>query len=173
VTTRAVFEPRAIVSTLARHEVRFVAIGGWAASVQDAGWPTLDVDIVVATDAHNMPLLRAALEELRAEYDTPHRPPIRPDLSRLTTLAGPQLFRTKHGRLDVLKEAGGETYESLITDAVEVEQNERVVRCASLAALVRMKRAANRPKDLCWLLHSSSAGLLRKPRRVARWERSS
>jgi len=57
------------------------------------------------------------------------------------------LFRTSFGRLDVLKEAGGETYETLGEGAVTLKLLGVVVRVASLPALIRMKRAANRPKD--------------------------
>lgn len=145
--TQTTFDPIAIFSVLIAHRVRFVAIGGWAATVQGAGWPTFDVDVVIPDDEDNLARLAAALEELRAEYDTFHRPPIQPDLHRVRQSTGPQLFRTRFGRLDVLKEAGGETYATLLEDAVELEQGANRVRCASLAALLRMKRAANRPKD--------------------------
>ncbi len=68
-----------------------------------------------------------------------------PDLTRITTFPGPMLLRTRYGRLDVLKDAGGETYETLLVDAVHASVDG--VRAASLAAIARMKRAANRPKD--------------------------
>lgn len=141
------YDPIAILSALFRHEVRFVAIGGWAATVQDAGWPTFDVDIVIEDQPENLERLVAALDELRAVYDTFHQPPLRPELFTVRQGRGPQLFRTMHGRLDVLKEAGGETYATLLEDAAEVEQHGHRVKCASLEALLRMKRAANRPKD--------------------------
>jgi hypothetical protein len=57
------------------------------------------------------------------------------------------LFRTRHGRLDALKEAGGETFETLSADAEDATYAGHTVPVASLAALLRMKRAANRPKD--------------------------
>ncbi len=63
-------------------------------------------DVVVRRSEDNLSALQSALGELAAEYNTPHSPPIIPDLRRLESLSGPQLFRTKHGRLDVLKEAG-------------------------------------------------------------------
>lgn len=47
----------------------------------------------------------------------------------------------------MLKEAGGDTFESLSLDAETVDLGNTKVRYASLAALLRMKRAANRPKD--------------------------
>lgn len=60
---------------------------------------------------------------------------------------GPQLFRTRAGRLDVLKRAGDESFATLLADAVEVEAAGCLVLCSSLEALLRMKRAANRRKD--------------------------
>src|SRR5262245_34296444 len=58
-----------------------------------------------------------------------------------------RLFRTAHGRLDLLKEAGGETFETLTRDAVQRVVLGSELQIASLAAIARMKRAANRPKD--------------------------
>ena len=124
-----------------------VVIGGLAGVAQDAGWPTYDADVVIDTTVANLERLAEALNELSAEYDTFHQPPIRPDVKRITNTNGPQLFRTKFGRLDVLKEAGGETFASLLVDAVVATQFGHPLRCASLPALLRMKRAANRPKD--------------------------
>ena len=144
----APFDPNAIFDVLLRRDVDFVLIGGLAGLAHDAGWPTYDADILIATHADNLARVLAALTDLHAEYDTPHRPPIRPDLARIRASTGPQLFRTRHGRLDVLKEAGGETYETLMVDALAVQQQDRAVRYASLEALLRMKRAAGRPKDV-------------------------
>ena len=141
------FEPDEILACLARHEVELILVGGLAGVAHGAGWPTYDVDVVVRVDEANLERLLGALAEIRAEYDTFHQPPLVPDPQRLRRGTGPQLFRTTHGRLDVLKEAGGETYETLSIDAMEVEQPGHSVRCASLSALLRMKRAANRPKD--------------------------
>lgn len=143
--TRSRFDPDAIFAALQSHRVRYILIGGLAGGARGAAW--LDVDIVVDDEEENLERLGAALEELGAVYDTFHQPPIQPDLRLLSSSHGPQLFRTRRGRLDVLKEAGGESYETLDRDASDVEVHGHVVRCTSLAALLRMKRAANRPKD--------------------------
>ncbi|MCC6873607.1 MAG: hypothetical protein IT378_04790 [Sandaracinaceae bacterium] len=84
------------------HDVRHIVIGGLAGIAQGAGWPTYDADVVIETEDDNYARVVAALDELQAVYDTPHQPPIRPDLGRMRSLTGPQLFRTRHGRLDVL-----------------------------------------------------------------------
>ena len=146
-TTPKKFEPEAIFEVLVRHGVRFVLIGGLAGGARGVGWPTFDADIVIATEEEDLVRLGDALEELDAEYDTIHRPPIRPDPRLLRISHGPQLFRTRHGRLDVLKEAGGETFDTLTRDATTLEVHGASMLCASLPALLRMKRAADRPKD--------------------------
>ncbi|MGE0784399.1 MAG: hypothetical protein AB7S26_01825 [Sandaracinaceae bacterium] len=141
------FSPDDIFAVLARHGVQFVLIGGLAGGARGAGWPTFDADIVVNESEENLGRLLAALDELDAVYDTLHQPPIVPDLKLVRGSHGPQLFRTRGGRLDVLKEAGGETFASLIVDSTELEVHGSRMQCASLAALLRMKRAANRRKD--------------------------
>lgn len=102
----AEFNPPRLFAILRRHEVDFIVIGGLAAAANGAGWPTNDADVVIHCSESTYVALAAAPHELAAEYDTPHVPPIRPDLHRLRSLPGPQLFRTSCGRLDVLKDAG-------------------------------------------------------------------
>jgi hypothetical protein len=149
---------------LLRHRVESVLIGGLAATAQGAGWATYDADIVVDETAANLARLLSALVELDAAYDTFHQPPIRPRLELLSSATGPQLFRTRFGRLDVLKEAGGETFATLIADAVEAEQFGHRLRCASIDALLRMKRAANRPKDQAGIAQLEAARRARDPK---------
>ena len=145
--SRPTFDPRELFECLSRHDVDFIVIGGQAAIAHGVGWPTYDADVVIDVVMSNLQCLLDALKELDAEYDTPHQPPIRPDLERLSTLTGPQLFRTKFGRLDILKDAGGETFSSLCSDAVAAADSGLQIRSASIPALIRMKKAANRPKD--------------------------
>jgi hypothetical protein len=143
----ATLDAARIFETLHRHRVEYIVIGGLAAAAGGVVWSTFDADVVVEPSTNNLDALSRALDELSAEYDTLHSPPIRPDAKRLRSLPGPQLFRTLSGRLDVLKEAGGDTFESLAPDAHTADFDGIPVRYASLAALLRMKRAANRPKD--------------------------
>jgi hypothetical protein len=145
--TPATFDPTALLGVLSSRGVSFVAIGGWAAGVLGVGWSTFDLDVVIDPTEENYAVLMEALTEVGAEYETFHTVPIRPSLERLREATGPMLFRTKHGRLDVLKEAGGETFASLSAEAETTIVAGHTVRVASLAALLRMKRAANRPKD--------------------------
>ncbi len=111
------------------------------------GWATFDVDVVIECAEDNYEALARALADLDAVFHTAHQPPIRPDVARLRSATGTLLFRTAHGRLDLLKDAGGETYETLKEDAVPRVILGSDLQIASLAAIARMKRAANRPKD--------------------------
>ncbi len=143
--TIAPLDPQGAFATLLRHRVEFIVIGGLAAEVHGVGWATLDIDIVVATTEANYVALEAALAEMNAEFVMLSSQRIVPDLTRITTFTGPMLLRTRYGRLDVLKDAGGETYETLLVDSVAASIEG--IRAASLAAIARMKRVANRPKD--------------------------
>lgn len=141
------FRPEAILGALSRRGASFVVIGGLAAEAHGVGWTTFDVDIVIKCSEDNYEALASALTDLDAVFHTAHQPPIRPDVSRLRSATGTLLFRTSHGRLDLLKEAGGETYDTLSKDAVHQVVLGVELDLADLAALARMKRAANRPKD--------------------------
>jgi hypothetical protein len=136
-----------IFKALHLHGVQYIVIGGLAAAAGGVVWTTFDADIIVEQSDTNLDALARALNDLLAEYDTLHSPPIRPDEKRLRSMPGPQLFRTRLGRLDVLKEAGGDTFASLAADAHTAVFDGVPVRYASLNALLRMKRAANRRKD--------------------------
>ena len=141
------FDPQAIFEALVSRGASFVVIGGLAADAHGVGWATFDVDIVIECSEENYQALALALADLDAVFHTAHQPPIRPDVARLRSATGTLLFRTARGRLDVLKEAGGETFETLIEDSPRRVVLGCELRIASLAAIARMKRAANRPKD--------------------------
>lgn len=72
-TRRAKFDPDGIFATLVSHEVDFVLIGGLAGVAQGAPWPTMDADVVIATEDDNLVRLDGALRELAAEREQPNR----------------------------------------------------------------------------------------------------
>ena len=57
----AEFDPIQILQVLARHNVRFVVLGGFAAWMQGAPVVTADVDIVYEATPENIEALLAAL----------------------------------------------------------------------------------------------------------------
>ncbi len=152
-TVPPTFEPSAIVAALARHDVRYVLIGGYAAELQGVQWLTYDLDIVIESREENYVALAAALVAIDAWCLVPPGSVqrIRPDLDRIRSLTGTMMLRTRHGRLDVLKSSdsgsGGADYAALMAEALEITVGGASVFVAGLPAILRMKRAANRPKD--------------------------
>jgi hypothetical protein len=143
------FDPRPILGVLARHEVRFVVIGGVAASLQGSTTITNDFDICYARDQENLDRLAAALKELEATLRG-KREPVAFRLDVRTLKAGLNFtFETKHGPFDCLGAAsGGFDYEQLSRNADGMDLVGTNVPVASLDDLIRMKRAAGRNKDL-------------------------
>ena len=148
------FEPVELLRVLCGHGVAFVAIGGFAAEVQGVSWSTLDLDIVIESREDNYVALAAALVELDAWCLVPpgSTQRVRPDVDRIRTLSGTLLLRTRCGRLDVMKStdsgSSGIIYDELVADSLETTLGGSTFLVAGLPAILRMKRAANRPKDL-------------------------
>jgi hypothetical protein len=70
------FDPHRILEVLARHQVRCVVIGGYAAVLAGIDIVTRDIDITPAADEANLKRLADALEELHAAIRVPNEPPI-------------------------------------------------------------------------------------------------
>lgn len=146
----APFDPEAIFRILERHEVRYVLIGGLAATLHGSPHVTTDVDITPDRDSTNLARLAAALDELDAHVRVEGEPGgLRFDrspkaLARSTILN----LTTRHGDLDLTFEPAGTTgYEDLSRQARKIEIRGTTVRVASLADVVRSKEAAGREKD--------------------------
>ncbi len=71
-----------ILVTLAKHRVRFIAVGGIAAVLRGAPISTRDVDIVYDFAEDNLHRLLAALDDLEAVFRGDPRN-LRPNLSHL------------------------------------------------------------------------------------------
>jgi hypothetical protein len=67
-------DPVALLEVLARHQVRFVVIGGIAALSHGYPLPTEDVDVTPARDRANLERLAAALRELEARLHSTSDP---------------------------------------------------------------------------------------------------
>ena len=112
---------------------------------------TDDIDICYARDEENLRQLASALEELGARLRGPNLPAHLPFLLDAKTLAlGDSFtFSTRAGPLDILATPSGTRgFADLEADAVEMRLGDIRVLVASLDALIRMKRAAGRKKDL-------------------------
>jgi hypothetical protein len=143
------FDPERLLRILGAHGVRFVLIGGWAAKLLGSPTVTGDIDICYARDAANLERLAAALAELHVRLrGAPAGLPFRPDSP---TLAAGDVFTlvTDAGDLDLLGSPSGVgSFEDLDRAALALDLDGQVIRVASIDDLIRMKRAAGRPKDL-------------------------
>ena len=147
------FDLDRIVSTLSRHRVVYVLVGGAAAVVHGSTLATEDVDITPARDRKNLDGLGDALRELGARIRTSNEPDgIEFPCDGRFLAAMPMMLNltTDAGDLDlVLAPAGfADGYDALLPRAVEVDLGDGVmVLVAALDDLITSKRAANRPKD--------------------------
>ncbi len=133
---------------LAIHDVEFVVVGGIAAALNGASRTTQDVDIVYRRTPENHAKIVKALEPLNPYLRG--APPGLPFVFDEETLAKGLNFTltTTLCDLDLIGEApGGGVFDKLIANAELAEKDGATIRVASLADLIRMKRAAGRPKD--------------------------
>jgi len=143
------FEPLEAISALERHNVRYVLIGAIAGRLLGSPTITRDLDICYARDDPNLQALAEALQELHARLrgvgeDVPF-------ILDARTLKNGDTFRfeTDAGDLDVVgTPAGTRGYDELIRTAEEQEIGAWKIKVASIDALIQMKRATGRPKDL-------------------------
>jgi predicted nucleotidyltransferase len=141
-----------IFETLARHDVRFVIVGGMSAVLHRVPVVTEDVDIVHDRAEDNVERLVLALEELDAVYrGDPRR--IRPGPTHLSG-PGHQLLEIGRVHFDVLGTIDdGLVYSDLLPHSVVMEVAGHHLRVLSLEKLIEIKRKLDRPKDKFMLLH--------------------
>jgi hypothetical protein len=126
--------------------VRFVVIGGIAAAAHGSPSVTQDLDVCYERAPENLRRLAAALDTLDARLRSTDVP-FRPDAAALGN--GDQFtFTTRLGDFDCLgTPAGTGGFADLDANAIELDLDGVRVRVASIDDLIRMKRAAGRPKD--------------------------
>ncbi len=138
-----------ILPLLVEGGVAFILIGGVAGNVLGSARLTFDVDVVYDRKKENLeriakllkpfsPYLRGAPPGLPFKFDTPT---IQHGLNFTLT--------TTLGDLDLLGEVvGGGSYRQLLPHTWVAEAFGVKFRCVDLPTLIKLKRAAGRPKDL-------------------------
>jgi hypothetical protein len=147
--TDGAFDPLGALRTLDRHAVRYVVIGGLGARLHGSPTVTNDTDICYDRSPENVERLAAALLELRARLrGVDEEVPFFPDAA--TIAAGDHFtFSTTAGNLDCMgTPAGVGGFRELAERAQAYDVEGLRVLVASIEDLIRMKRAAGRPKDL-------------------------
>lgn len=146
---------------LAEIGLEAVLIGNAAAALQGAPVTTVDFDFMFRKTPRNLQKLKALARALDAVVLRPYYPAS--DLYRVVRDDGLQLdfMATIHGI---------RSYEGLRDRAESIEIDGVRLRVASLADIIRSKRAARRPRDLAVIdvLEKAHEAANRKARKTAR-----
>jgi hypothetical protein len=138
-----------LLRTLTGAGVEFIVVGGGAATAHGSARLTQDIDVVYRRTAENIARLAQAIAPLHPYLRG--APPGLPFLWDERTIASGLNFTltTELGPLDLLGEiTGGGGYEDLIGHTVTLSAFGVECPCLNLEWLIRVKRAAGRPKDL-------------------------
>lgn len=144
------FDPERVVRVLAAHGVAYVLIGALGARLHGFPRVTADIDVTPDRSSGNLERLASALRELGARVFTESIPEGLPfDCSAATILrANVWNLVTDAGRMDVaFVPSGTGGYDDLARNAELFEVFDTIIQVASLADIIRSKRAADRPQD--------------------------
>lgn len=144
------FNPSAILELLARHDVSYVLIGGYAALLQGSGLTTIDIDIVPARARSNLANLAAALTDLDAKIRAAGTEALAFSASA-ESLQGLSVLNltTRFGDLDLAFSPSGfaDGFDALRVGATAMKVDGISVLVASLDDVIASKEAAGRDKD--------------------------
>jgi len=138
-----------LIPLLVENEIEFIIVGGAAATAHGSARLTLDLEIVYQRNEQNLGKIIRTLE--------PTKPYLRGAPSGLPFNWSVETLRnglnftliTSLGALDLLGEiVGGGTYEQLKPHSIKLQVCGVECLCLSLEHLIKVKRAAGRPKDL-------------------------
>jgi hypothetical protein len=138
-----------LLQCLITGQVEFIIIGGFAATAHGSAHVTVDLDVVYRRTSENMRRLAQALEPLSPRLrGAPPGLPFRFDVATIERGLNFTLATTA-GDLDLFGEAaGGGTYDVLLPHTEVRELLDLECRFVTLKMLIRLKRAAGRPRDL-------------------------
>ncbi len=139
----------ALLQLLSEGRVQFIMIGGVAATAHGSVRLTQDLDIVYCRSEDNISQLVAALKPI-APYLRDAPPGLPFQWNRAAVERGLNFtLSTSLGAIDLFGEiVGGGNYEDLLPHTISLRVFGIECRCLNLDWLIRVKRAAGRPKDL-------------------------
>ncbi len=133
------FDPRKIIDALNRHEVEYVVIGGFAATLHGCPEQTFDLDIIYRDTPANRARVLDALLEIDARWDQPLTDAI---LQRQVVFA----LNTKWGDLDILNDMVGLSgFDEAQAHAQSMIVNGLRIPLLDLPTLIKTKEAAADP----------------------------
>lgn len=137
-----------LLERLIQHNVEFVVVGGFAAVAHGVSLLTQDIDICCRFTPENLLKLQDSLSDLHPVHRmTPKRLAVNLTATNCTGLKNLYLD-TDYGQLDCLSEvlAIGD-YDDVLQQSVAVRLPFGHVRILDLNALIKAKKAMNRPRD--------------------------
>src|SRR5256885_4379628 len=139
---------RELIRILSDAGVEFIVVGGVAAFGHGSARLTHDLDIVYRRTSENITRLVSAIAPL--EPYLRGAPPGLPFSWSDETIQKGLNFTlvTKLGALDLLGEiTGGGSYEDILSHSIKAKLHGTECLCVGLDYLIKVKRAAGRPKD--------------------------
>jgi hypothetical protein len=128
-----------IAKVLAEHRLEVVMVGNAAAALHGAPVTTLDIDFMFRKTPVNLKKLKAVAHDLRAIVFKPYYP-------------ASEMFRVVNDdqgiQLDFMSRLHGiKSFEGLRSRSTAVEFGDHTLKIASLADIIKSKRATGRDKD--------------------------
>ena len=156
----------AMLAALVAHDIRFVLVGGVAATVHGSARFTNDIDICYDTAPDNIDRLVALLTEWNA-YLRGVEPGLPFVLDARTFRTTPLLtLTTSMGAIDLLDFVPGVgTYRDALSGSEVVQIGTTQFRALTLETLIASKKAVRRKKDLEHLIELEAILALRKQSR--------
>jgi hypothetical protein len=151
------FDLARILTTLDRHGVEYLVVGGLGARAHGATRPTQDIDFVPSSTGENLDRLAGALRELGARLrvagmsdEQARQLPVVVDGATLAAF-GSTTWATDAGSVDVLHDlptaTGRRGYADLLSRSTTTTVDGVVIRVAALADIIDSKLHADRTKD--------------------------
>ena len=131
-------DTESLLKSLKDHKVRFVIIGATAFPVHGYSRATLDIDIFIKPETSNAEKALSALEEFG--YDIT-------DITVDELLTKKILIRQYLVETDIHPFVKGVSFDNVWKNKVKAKFGDTFVWFASLDDLIKMKKAAGRPKD--------------------------